>query len=93
MLQPGEQWRPTCGNDGLYMEDICATCEHDAAYRAGTGDSCEIAAAMYRNNGDPAWLIGLDGAPFCKQFKREGTPYRCPRTPDMFKDYLNAGIL
>lgn len=84
MREPGTQWHPYCGNDGLFMEEICAVCEHDAAFRDGTGDSCEIAAAMYRNSGDPAWIIGLNGQPFCKSFKREGSGYRCPLTPDMF---------
>lgn len=84
-MQPGTQWRPSNSNDGMFMEEICGDCEHDAAFRDGTGDSCEIAAAMYRNGGGPDWVIGLDGQPFCKQFKREGAGYRCPFTLDMFK--------
>ena len=79
------RWRPRNSADGMFMENICADCEHDAAFRDGTGDSCEIAAAMYRNSGDAAWVIGLDGKPFCKSFKREGAGYRCPYTLEMFK--------
>lgn len=84
-MQPGTQWQPRNSADGIFMEETCAYCEHDEAFRAGTGDSCEIAAAMYRNSGDPAWIIGLDGTPFCKSFKREDSGYRCPLTPDMFR--------
>lgn len=29
--------------------------------------------------------IGLDGSPFCKQFKRESEAYRCPLTLDLFR--------
>lgn len=82
--QAGTQWAPSCSADGLLMEDICATCEHDKTYQRGEGDSCEIAADMYANGSHPAWLIGLEGKPFCKSFKREGAGYRCPRTIDMF---------
>lgn len=85
MVQPGEQWKPTNSADGIFMEEACACCEHDTAFRDGTGDSCEIAAAMYRDAGNPAWIIGLDGLPFCKSFKREGAAYRCPLTPDLFR--------
>jgi len=85
MAQPGEMWHPRNSADGVFMENICCFCEHDQAFQAGKGDSCEIAAAMYRNSGDPAWIIGLDGTPFCRQFHREGTPFRCPSTPDLFK--------
>ncbi len=84
-MQPGEQWKPSNSADGMFQESICCECERDKAFRDGTGDSCEIAAAMYRNSGGPEWLIGLDGLPFCKSFKREGSAYRCPLTPDMFK--------
>lgn len=84
-MQPGQQWAPMNSADGIFMENICCFCEHDAAFRAKTGDSCEIAAAMYRNGGNPAWIIGLDGLPFCKSYKREGAAYRCPLTPDLFR--------
>lgn len=84
-MQPGEQWQPSNSADGVFMENICCHCEHDKAFRDGEGDSCEIAAAMYRNAGDPHWIIGLDGKPFCKSFKREDAGYRCPYTLDMFK--------
>lgn len=84
-LQPGTQWKPTCSADGIYMEEICCRCEHDSAFQDGTGDSCEIAASMYAIGHNPAWLIGLDGLPFCKSYRREGAGYRCPFTPDMFR--------
>lgn len=83
-MQPGEQWKPHNSSDGVFMENICCWCEHDRAFRNEEGDSCKIAANMYANGGDPAWVIGLDGKPFCKAFKREGGGYRCPNTSDLF---------
>lgn len=84
-MQPGQQWVPMNSADGVFMEEICAYCEHDQAFRDVDGDSCEIAANMYANGSNPAWIIGLDGVPFCKKFKREGQAYRCPLTSDLFR--------
>jgi hypothetical protein len=83
-MDAGSQWHPSNSADGFFMEEICVRCVHDKAFREGEGDSCEIAAAMYRDQGAPEWIIGLDGMPFCKKFKREDASYRCSVTPDLF---------
>ena len=90
-------YRPSSGTEGFgFMEQWCGNCERDKEWsegkpfdECGPDEACQlIADAFAYKVTDPEypseWVRAQDGRPMCLAFKRNGTPYRCLLTVDMF---------